>query len=110
MKSYYSFLICGHSDKTDVYINGRPLGVYKDGVFAPDMLTIKDFPSLFPFADMESFKQEITKIVDAIYFKQNEDKPNFAEELRQRCNNLSKEERDDLWVRGMKIINGGIMD
>ena len=87
MKSYYSFLICGHSDKTDVYINGRPLGVYKDGVFAPDMLTIKDFPSPFPFADMEAFKQEIAKIIEAVYLQQGKERTNLPD-----------------------YINGGIMD
>ncbi len=31
---YFSFLICFHEDRTDVFLSGQPIGVIRDGKFS----------------------------------------------------------------------------
>lgn len=53
--NYTSFLICDHGDHQDVFCEGLPVGVMRDGQFEPHIrhyttgdvpVTMKDFPKL----------------------------------------------------------------
>lgn len=71
MSSYYSFLVCRHADKTDLYVNGIPLGLIRDGKFeraqiAGRPLQFSQLPDPLPFKTVAELKAELHRFVDAI--------------------------------------------
>ena len=39
--NYFSFLVCSHPDRSDFYLNGRPIGIMSpEGKFTPHKLSI----------------------------------------------------------------------
>jgi hypothetical protein len=75
MKTHISFLICDMETEQQVYINGLPIGVLKDGVFTQTERIHND--TSIPlgveqrlvgsrFKDREAFKEMLTAVVNAI--------------------------------------------
>lgn len=76
--SYFSFLICVHPSKVDLYYTGIPLGRIESGVFIPHTfptpdgnrreVTVNDFPHPCPFKDIEEIKVAVQEYVKMIAF------------------------------------------
>lgn len=75
MSKYYSFLVCHHSDKVDLYVNGIPIGVFT-GEFQrhyrnmPDgsrlAIRFRDIVPPMPCESMVILKAQLHAIIDAI--------------------------------------------
>jgi hypothetical protein len=73
---YFSFLLCFHAGVTNVYYNGRPVGVIRGGKFEvhqfvmPDQttrpLTVKDLGDPCPFKSIDDLKEHVIAAVRAI--------------------------------------------
>lgn len=77
MKSgYVSFLICQHPNVVNVFINGLPVGVIRQGKFEPHQFTNPDgtkrtiqlanLTPPFPFASLEEFKAAMIAAINQI--------------------------------------------
>jgi hypothetical protein len=69
MSNYTSFLICFHPDHTDIYHNGLPLGVIRDGVFRIHENTMPDGTKV-PVKIPENLLFDVANVRAAIYLSQ----------------------------------------
>lgn len=77
--NYFSFLICSHPDKVDVYVNGLPLGVIKSGAFIPHeflhvdrtkhVIKFEDIRPPVYFKNAEELKQYLHSVVNLIHIE-----------------------------------------
>ncbi len=65
---YFSFLICSHDSGrlVNAYINGRPIGSLKDGVFQPLDTKLGQLPQPLPFDSLANLKAFLNSVVDKI--------------------------------------------
>ncbi len=74
--TYFSFLICRHPKQIDIYYNGVPLGLIREGVFVPHQFKLLDgtgrsvglnqLPEPCPFNSVDELKAELSQIVSTI--------------------------------------------
>ncbi len=79
---YCSFLICRHPGLgvTNLYLNGQPLGVIRNGTFAvhhlgmhpiiPRPITPRDLAQPFPFASIAEMRAAFHAAIDAIVIEE----------------------------------------
>lgn len=82
---YFSFLLCFHEKVTNVYYNGRPIGVISNGKFAVAEVIqrgvkrgvrLSDLLDPCPFENVEELKNAV---IDAIQSIQLAPEPNIHE-------------------------------